>query len=340
MKTSLILSVFLIFSASIFAQPQIHNSFALDSILTLAMTSSVNRDSVNWEKLKPQIYALHKEEGIIAAGKLILKELKDFHGRIWVNNVPYNGLSKPWKTSTMVFDSLILDQYRRTAIPVLGQVIKEEFGYIRIPGLIMGPADSLYAWQIRQTILDIQQKNKPKGWIIDLRLNGGGTMYPMLAGLCDFYGDTKVGAFAEKSSGYNENWIIKDQNLYIDDRQMTDYQLSKMDNYLQLDTVPVVVLISAATSSSGEITAISFKNRPKTFFIGEETSGYTTTVTWQPITENIVIQLTISFYADRLGNIYEGDSVIPDEYVEGGDNFYDLEKDVKILRAVEWLKRN
>ncbi|MDX2247702.1 MAG: S41 family peptidase [Bacteroidia bacterium] len=337
MKIATVLPFFLFIHHFIFSQPIVRNDVALDSIITLAKTTSVRRDSVNWQRLEPQLDSLHREAGIAEAGKRLLRELEDFHGRIWVNQVPYNGVIRPWKTSTMVFDSLILDQYQRTTVPILGQIIQTEYGYIRIPGLVMSSADSVHARQIRQTIQDIQQKHNPKGWIVDLRLNGGGTMYPMLAGLCDFYGDTKIGAFAEKTSGYNESWIIKDQNLYIAERQMTDYHLSKMGTNLSLDSLPVVVLISAATSSSGEITAISFKNRPRTRFIGEETAGYTTTVTWQPITENIVMQLTVSFYADRQGNMYEGTSVIPDEYIEGGDNFYDLEKDQKVLRAVEWL---
>ncbi|MEZ4828874.1 MAG: S41 family peptidase [Bacteroidia bacterium] len=340
MKTAIAILTFLLFNHILFSQSVVRNQVALDSIITLAKNTAARRDSINWKRLEPKLDSVHQEAGIAEAGKLLLKELNDFHGRIWVNQVPYNGIIHPWKTSTMVFDSLILDQYRNNRIQVIGKLLFGKYGYIQVPGLLMSQADSLHARQIRQAIIDIAEKHHPEGWIVDLRLNGGGTMYPMLTGLSDFYGDTKVGAFADRVTGLQQDWILKNSDLYFGEWQATDYHLSSQSQGLRLDTVPVVVLISAATSSSGELTAITFKNRPKTRFMGEETAGYTTTVSWQPVAENIVIQLTVSYYADRMGNMYEGTSVIPDEYLEGGDNFYDLEKDRKVLRAVEWLEGN
>ena len=44
------------------------------------------------------------------------------------------------------------------------------------------------------------------GWIIDLRGNGGGNMYPMLAGLKPFLGDTVLGAFVGPDKT-RANWV-------------------------------------------------------------------------------------------------------------------------------------
>lgn len=338
MKKTTSLFLFLLFSSLIHlhAQPLLHNEGVLDSIIQYSQENSVMKDSVDWEEVTPKMKALHADSGLITATKYMLHELGDYHGRIWVDRIPYNGIIKRRKASSMVWEEEMKALYRTTEIPIHGELLDGEIGYVRVPGIGMGPLDSANAHEIYNTLTRISETANLKGWIVDLRLNGGGTMYPMLAGLHPFFGQGKVGAFVDPATDYEDPWIMDEGNMYVDTFQMTDYGIP-LD--LDLSEQAVVVLTSRLTASSGEITAIAFHGRPNTFFLGEETSGYTTTVSWVPLTERIIFQLTVSYYADRAGNVYAGTRIQPDEWMDGGDNFGNLMEDEKVIRAMEWLRK-
>ena len=75
------------------AQKDLVPQFYLDSIFHLAKETSVVRNEVNWTTIKKEhdrlsMNAKH-EKDIIPAAKFLLKSLGDFHGRIWVDQIPY-----------------------------------------------------------------------------------------------------------------------------------------------------------------------------------------------------------------------------------------------------------
>ncbi len=317
------------------SQPVLFDRTLMDTIVTLARTSAVNRAEIDWQALSSKLEDLYQTGGVVIATQYILQALHDDHGRIWVDQQPYYGLEKPWQPSTMVIDSTLLKQYRQSEMPVYGVRIEPSYGYIRIPSIIFGPDDHIHAHQILNTLTDIAADGAIKGWIIDLRWNGGGTMFPMLAGLSPLFGSESLGSFTDPATGYAENWSVWKGNVFLDDRQMTEYLLPSDFDW---SGIPVVVLISAATSSSGEVVAIAFKGRPDTWCIGESTAGFTTNVSWNPLSDRVTLQLSTSYFADRSGNVYSGTSVEPDEWIDGGDDFHNLLQDRKIIRALEWLR--
>ncbi len=324
---------------TILGDPPTEDAAILDSIIAYTKETSVNRDKVNWVDLSKEMKAIHTSDGLIEATKHMLKSLEDFHGRIWKDNIPHNGLVKEWVPSKVKMPAGFMEKYQRSTLPIHGTVIQNNIGYMQIPGIGMSEQDAANAKKIRATVLSMQQENDIKGWIIDLRLNGGGTMFPMVTGLSDFFkNNEEVGSFIDRDHDYKDPWLFKDHDFYFGDYQATDYHLKDMPEDADLTDVPVVVLISQWTASSGEVVAIAFKNRPNTYFIGENTSGYTTAVSWQPMSDNIVLQVTTSYYADRLEHIYKATPVKPDQYIEGGDNFEDLENDQKIISAIEWME--
>jgi carboxyl-terminal processing protease len=307
----------------------------IDSVIYYGRTTSVMRDSVNWNELEVAMRIINEEEGLGKATSHMLRELGDFHGRIWIDDVPYFGVSKGWAPSNMKIDSLNLAMYQQTSAKVHASLLNGNFGYLRVPGVIYREDNLAEATSIYSKIDSLGKIADIQGWVVDLRLNGGGTMYPMLAGLAPLLGNQVIGAFEDPATNYRDEWSIKDGELYIGEYQSTDYGFKGVTDMAHL---PVVVLISGFTASSGEVVAISFKERPKTIFIGENTAAYTTAVSWIVLSESVVLQLTESYYADRLGNIYPGTSVPPDIQIDGGDDFYNLENDVKIQKAIEWLE--
>ena len=160
-------------------------------------------------------------------------------------------------------------------------------------------------------------------------------MFPMLGGIMNVFAEGKLGTFVDPVSKKGEEWGKRGNNLY--DGAETGYTLTK--TLPDLHHLSIVVLIGPRTASSGEATAISLKGRKNTYFIGENTNGYTTGNSSIQFSYNTGIFLATSVEADRNGNIYL-DHVNPDLQIAGGDNFSSLSSDKKVVAALKWLKAN
>ncbi|WP_312483150.1 S41 family peptidase [Sphingobacterium multivorum] len=100
--------------------------------------------------------------------------------------------------------------------------------------------------------------------------------------------------------------------------------------------VPLVILTSCYTASAGEMTAISFIGRKNTFIVGEKTANYTTAVQGFKINDHAGINLSTDYVVDRNLKVYKS-YISPDFEVVGDDNLTVLEKDRKIIKALELL---
>ncbi|WP_222537163.1 S41 family peptidase [Pedobacter polysacchareus] len=169
---------------------------------------------------------------------------------------------------------------------------------------------------IKQAIANIHTK-KIKGWIIDLRVNTGGNMYPMIAGLTDFLGTGKVGGF------------------YVDSIQVSPV---KYEGYPIKKDLPIAVLISGYTASSGEMTAITTIGRKNAVLIGEPSAGYTTTNLGFELNAYSGLNLAVDYATDRKGRVYPK-NITPDHLVKDGDHFEKLTEDKKVQEAILWLKK-
>ncbi len=157
----------------------------------------------------------------------------------------------------------------------------------------------------------------------------------MLTGLSSFLGDGSIGGSADASGQLAVVWSMRRGNYYQNEYPLTTVSSACPLNYSKL---PVVILLGPSTRSSGEATAIAFKHRENTYFIGNSTAGgYTTgNVYWQIIAD-LGLNLSTSYYADRQGNVYKN-RVEPDLVNEEADDFDHLPNDAKVRAALKWLK--
>ena len=84
----------------------------------------------------------------------------------------------------------------------MNQILKTQIGYIKISGFSY--TDSLcnaFALRLQQIIKEIDNNNL-KGWIIDLRNNTGGNMWPMLLGIGPIIGDGTAGYFVNDKKDF------------------------------------------------------------------------------------------------------------------------------------------
>src|SRR5262249_2705971 len=113
---------------------------------------------------------------------------------------------------------------------------------------------------------------KPAGWIIDLRGNEGGDMWPMLAGIAPVLGEGGLGAFVGPD-GAKEKGSDREGKVLAG----TEVAEAAAEASRPKQPAPTVaVLTDGKTASSGEAVAIAFRGRPKTRSFGQSTAGLST----------------------------------------------------------------
>jgi carboxyl-terminal processing protease len=216
----------------------------------------------------------------------------------------------------------------------------KNFGYIVLPRCSAKDNEGLliYAEDIRRILNDLSGQS-PKGWIVDLRGNTGGNMWPMLTGIGPILGDGAVGAFV--ASGGKMTWYYQDGKTGTrNPAGVETVSLELLEAPLSLSqSAPVAVLVDSSTASSAEAITIAFHGRPDTRFFGTRTAGKSTAVQPFKLDDGAEIYLTTAIDADRAGKPYP-DGFTPDQMVPSPGTIPQPNSDQAILAAQSWLAGN
>lgn len=214
-----------------------------------------------------------------------------------------------------------------------GREIARKIGYLDLPGFMGSQEQAIeYAQLAQQLIREIDQTDLC-GWVIDLRRNTGGNMWPMVAGLGPIVGEgewlTFVAHQEQQMAFYRggQAGISPDTVLVTVD---TSY-------YLKRPRPPVAVLTSQLTSSSGEFTALMFRGLPRTHSFGEPTQGVPTANERKILSDGAILILTTALGADRTGQVYDS-PLIPDCPVKIDWTHLSTSDDPVLQTAVQWLQ--
>jgi len=309
----------------------------LDKSLTLLETYSLERSTVNWPQLRQTVY--QKAQGAQSVRDLlpiypyVFEQLKDDHG--WLT---YKGKTYKWRNPARTPYTNAAVKEALTKKPGLRvKMLPGNVGYIQMPGINAGGSlqQMRDAAKVVQDSLCRINPDKARAWIIDLRLNDGGAMAPMLAGIAPLLGDGYLGGFVDKDGKPDQQWYLRQGNFYLDTLQVTTLQNRCP---VRKTNKPIAVLLSGMTASSGEIVAISLKGRSNTRFFGEPTYGATTANESYRISGSAYLTIAGMQETDRNKVVYRP-NVMPDVSITGGDNFADLSKDAKVAAALKWLKQ-
>lgn len=201
-------------------------------------------------------------------------------------------------------------------------------GLIKVPSCMTfnNTKDKEFANNIRFQIKKIDTANEIIGWIVDLRNNSGGNMWPMIAGLNALVQDGIIGYTVGTTN--RKEMVLRTENGRIkNSNELTDtYKVKNLDT-------KIAVLIDSMTGSSGEMTAISFIGLPNVKLFGQPSAGYTTTNSTIYLSDGTVLFLATNFIADRTHKIYP-DKIIPDVIVNGLNN---LGIDETLEYSKKWL---
>jgi C-terminal processing protease CtpA/Prc len=259
----------------------------------------------------------------------MLSELKDSHGRVFHNNQFLSYYSGEKKEHRAKMNSDTYNQIQSGKVyDFEGKLIDDRIGYLRIVGLPMGDNIAM-SNEIQNAVCQVMEQGAEK-WIIDLRYNGGGNMFPMVEGIAALVGDGIVGGTKGASENEESVWQIRNGDFYYDDQTVA------LENKCWTVYLPkIAVLTSVYTASSGEALAVILKQRPMTRFFGSKTMGMVTATDWKPIDDVTAMSISVSYYIDRDKNLYDK-YVDVDEEVEFKPGS-SLQEDLGIERALEWL---
>jgi hypothetical protein len=301
---------------------------------------SIHRNSIQWDTIDKGFYDHLKkatsQKDTIQSLIYVFEQLNDIHSSLLINGRSYANYPVFDDTSMANLRPLVVRSQAQTGIIKTAR-LGQHIAYIQIPGInAWGEAQvNAYAQAISDSLCELGGK-KLKGLIIDLRLNGGGQLSSMIAGLHALLGDNYLGGGVDINLQETRPLKLRAGNFFIGELQTTAIG-HQCDTDLSL--LPVVVLIGPVTRSSGSITAIAFKQRPHTYFIGEPTAdGYTTGNDYFTFADNFSLNLSTEYHQDRSGIVYKK-AVPPDKIVYAGDDFDDLNKDLKIIKALEWFRQ-
>lgn len=192
------------------------------------------------------------------------------------------------------------------------QLIDSMVAYIELPRFsgIESSAAEEYVSSVQNIILEFGSY-EPCGWIVDLRSNTGGNMWPMLAGVGPLLGAEHVGSFVDRKSD-TIPWYYHDGKSLMDTTVMA--QISPAAGAVQDVDTPLAVLVSSRTASSGEAAAIAMRGRSHSKFFGQPTAGAATAHDSFDLSDGALLGFSTYYYADRKGRVYDGplrpDSVI------------------------------
>ncbi len=311
----------------------------VDSIFTFIKDRSIHSQKADWSKIQSglikKLQQSKNQVDTIKALTYIFEAIGDYHSQINFNGRQFANYPD-FDEATLNYLTPLVTRSNEETGRIKSQLLSTNIGYIQIPTIMSrGEQVNEFAQTISDSICSLNQQ-QAKAFIIDLRLNGGGQISSMIAGLNMLLGDGYVGGGVDISEKESQKFEVKNGNFFINGNAMTN--ISNHCN-AKLSKKPVVILIGPVTRSSGSITALAFKGRQNTYFIGEATAdGYTTGNDYFYFRPNLDLNLSVSNSIDRNKKVYKN-SATPDIVIKDGDNFGDLEQDAKVKAAVEWLKK-
>jgi C-terminal processing protease CtpA/Prc len=196
--------------------------------------------------------------------------------------------------------------------PAMVGRLNGDLGYIDVPGVI-GGGDSFD----RDAVAAIREIDTPPicGWVVDLRRNVGGNMWPMLHAVRPILGEGNPFTYRFGKGPWSQDPVYT----------------------LKRPNPAIAVLTSRLTVSSGELLAIAFRGPSTTRTFGEPTSGLPTSNLSVPLVDGAVLVVTTSRPADRVGRAYDG-PIPPDEPVEIDWARIGSDDDPVIRLATSWLR--
>jgi hypothetical protein len=166
---------------------------------------------------------------------------------------------------------------------------------------------------------------QPRGWIVDLRENTGGGMWPMIAGVAGLLDRGVLGHFL-LPDGRSRAWWLRRRYISLD--QTPKARVHGRPH--RQDHTPLAILTSPRTASAGEAALVALQAQSPTRTFGAATAGMTTGNITHLLPDGTRLMISTCHFADAAGRLITG-SIQPDEPADPGEN------DNVLTQALAWI---
>jgi hypothetical protein len=298
----------------------------VESALALMREHSLRRAEVDWGAVRARALAYARGARTAAESHLAIRfavrELGDRHSY----------LQSP--TATRVLQTTAVSNARTGAARTAPR--GRRFGRlaeIHVPGFAGGtPAEQVAFAEELNALIQLNDQDGLCGWVVDLRQNSGGNLWPMLAGLGPLLGAGDLAASVYPDGRRIPVWYREGQAGF------GDYtQLRVRAPYRLRAPAPVAMLVGGGTASSAEVLAVALRARPDTRSFGTPTRGLSAGNRTFSLADGASLVLTVAATSDVAGRILDG-PFVPDELVPGRREAGDGEAtDGPLDAAIAWL---
>ena len=187
------------------------------------------------------------------------------------------------------------DIIRKTfdVVTVQGQMLENQVGYIKISNFRENTVEQFL------TILEKLQTDGAKGFIFDVRDNGGGLL-DSLEKILDPLLPEGVIATATYHGGVTENVVVSDANEI---------------------NLPMVVLVNGNSASAAELFSASLRDFKQVKLVGTQTFGKGIMQVTTRMRDGGGLSLTVATYQTSVSECYQGVGLEPDIIIEPAENF-------------------
>ena len=285
----------------------------LDSTIRLVKARAYWSDTIAWGEVNAEVQALAKGAATPSetheAIRYLLLRLGDHH----------SFFTAPKNASTSASPAPNAAAFQAVDVRRLG----EDIARVTMPSYAStdSSVSRQYVAQMHTSLASVRS-TATCGWVLDLRNNGGGNMWPMLAGLHPFLGDVPLGFFVARDGSRSVPWKAQLPSGFVLAQELRG-----------LDSVPVAVLYGPNTASSGEAVAVAFMGRPNTRSLGSSTAGLANANENLRLADGATVYIMHALDADRRGTVY-GKHLEPEDRItaSGGG-------DATLQAALTWLHR-
>lgn len=212
-----------------------------------------------------------------------------------------------------------------------GSIIENNIAFIKVPTCMLGETLAIKYVDSMHSLVKKLQITQPDGWVMDLRMNEGGSAPAMITALQAFFDGNTIYYSKEKNGVVNthrvENGVYKQligNKLKFSFSGTTPALISRIQS-------PIAVLTSKQTASSGEILTIAFKSLPNVRTFGMPSAGVPTGNLSFTLEDGAIVYITTSINYD-IHNTEQIGPVQPDVIVNSSNS-----DEAFILSAIKWI---
>lgn len=217
------------------------------------------------------------------------------------------------------------------------KMIQRSVAYVGLPPCNTGDPQAIQAYShALRTQINILTSRRARWWIIDLRLNGGGNVWPMLGGLQPMLGNG-VAFRSLQPHGVEQRFGCAGNTAWLehDASRTPQFTVADVQEFVQPAVCErLAVLIGPWTMSSGEMITVALMSKPHARTFGEPTAGLTTITNFFPLSDGSILVLPTGRVAPPVGAAIVG-QIQPAEIVPFGD--WPLIDDATVAAALKWI---